>query len=791
MSNYNRKNPWNYERAYFRYGFWDIPSGENEIFHATVKYSDILKSGSLSPRAFRESKEETLGGRHDVSTSFYGSIYHAMNTLLYLYRIWQLEHDFESIPFSEEEKEKVTNLRTSSNYNIREILRKISHKYFETLKDPIVRSHSWVADTQKEDFALITILNPCKYMYKQYLGSKYGKGSNFPMFESPAFEELANYVASTSYFNSNRGNTLPSGSSQSGIYHFLKEAISNSKTYFEYDFGLNYWTKEPLKDEALARAVFGERSYFTATDRFTIGKNLYQFENITIDLNPQSLPIEDICEFYEIEQEFRLFREIPVERFKDIYTIEDIIETATELNGGIEPLFWDFTKGESENYDLSKQKVATWEEERQNPYLESENGTIRAFHVSIKGHCKFDDPNQDLYAFTDTRVLSAEIEFDLFHLNTDDSVVCILELDFEKNKVFDSSLLLKKSSLHKIKTLGTVKSGVRLPDIKKSDLSKLGLKLLNLLESKSPDQSAFVDQIFEYYDAEFSSLEIIQLSLSYHWVVLGYLKEIIQELGFYGYYELEFPLIYGNEYNFEDFGFNICVFGKYLKDYVKVLKIENLNLFLAQSLNEERQNPYLESKNGKIVNPETNDIIWYHGSWFGKLDRLKAYNPRKYYDATYFSSSEKLANEFATGEMAWLGTYEEVPRLKRSGYLHFVEISDVKLLDSDKIFSDKEELLLTDEGAIFVQALSDLGVEDQEIEWWLLKLRKGRFHAFTKSDPIFPHLIAVMKKLGYRGWFEREFTKDNFESHINIALLYPDEDAKLVGGHIVKRTRKF
>lgn len=204
-----------------------------------------------------------------------------------------------------------------------------------------------------------------------------------------------------------------------------------------------------------------------------------------------------------------------------------------------------------------------------------------------------------------------------------------------------------------------------------------------------------------------------------------------------------------------------------------------------------RKNPYLESENGKIVNPETNDIIWYHGSWFGKLDRLKAYNPRQYYDATYFSSSEKLANEFATGELAWLGYDEKVPRMKRSGYLHFVNIDDVKLLDSDKIFSDKEELLLTDEGAIFVQALSDLGVEDQKIEKWLLKLRKGRFHAFTKSDPIFPRLIAVMEKLGYRGWFEREFTKDDLKSHINIALLYPDEDAKLVGGHIVKRTRKF
>ena len=576
----NRENPWNYERAYFRYGFWDMPFGENEIFHATVKYSEILKSGSLSPRAFRESKEETLGGSHDVSISFYGSIYHAMNTLLYLYRMWQLEHDFESIPFSEEEKEKAKGLKSlkslkSNDYSVRHILRDIATSYFETAKDPIVYSDSWVADTQKEDFALITILNPCKYMYMEYLGTRYGKESNFPMFESPALEELAKYVAHSSYFNSNRGNSLPRGSSQIGIYHSLKDAITNSKAHFEYDFGYN-WKKEPLRDEALARAVFGERSYFAETDRFTIGKNLYQFENITIDLNPQSLPIENICEFYAGEQEFRLFREILVKNFKDVYTIENIIEIATELNDGVEPLFWDFSKGESGNYDLSKQKMATWEEE---------------------------DYDEWLY----------------------------------------------------------------------------------------------------------------------------------------------------------------------------------------------RQNPYLESEFGKVVNPETNDIIWYHGSWFGKLDRLKAYNPRQYYDATYFSSSEKLATEFATGEMAWLGAYEEAPRMKRSGYLHFVKIDDVKLLDPDKVFSDKEQLLLTDEGVILVQTLSDLGIEDSEIETWLKKFRGGRFHAFSKSNAIFPSLIGAMEKLGYNGWFEREIVTPFYSKHehINIALLHPDEDAKLVGGHIIKRTRKF
>ena len=52
--------------------------------------------------------------------------------------------------------------------------------------------------------------------------------------------------AHSSYFNSNRGNSLPRGSSQIGIYHSLKDAITNSKTHFEYDFGYN-WKKVQKK----------------------------------------------------------------------------------------------------------------------------------------------------------------------------------------------------------------------------------------------------------------------------------------------------------------------------------------------------------------------------------------------------------------------------------------------------------------------------------------------------------------------------------------------------------------
>jgi hypothetical protein len=233
------------------------------------------------------------------------------------------------------------------------------------------------------------------------------------------------------------------------------------------------------------------------------------------------------------------------------------------------------------------------------------------------------------------------------------------------------------------------------------------------------DRANYTDEGFEILKSCGEDLAIEQIMETFVMLypntkILGRYNSCLLSFGYQGRFEQEREL--NNWVEIEDC--SVCVFDQ------RLCKLGNL----VRKYGKERQNPYLESENGKIVNPETNDIIWYHGSWFGKLDRLKAYNPRQYYDATYFSSSEKLANEFATGEMAWLAYDEEAPRMKRNGYLHFVKIDDVKLLDSDKVFSDKEELLLTDEGIILVQALSDLGVEEEAIEHWLLKFRKGRFH---------------------------------------------------------------
>lgn len=203
-----------------------------------------------------------------------------------------------------------------------------------------------------------------------------------------------------------------------------------------------------------------------------------------------------------------------------------------------------------------------------------------------------------------------------------------------------------------------------------------------------------------------------------------------------------------------------------------------------------RPNPALKVESGYLVNPETGDTYWFHGSWTGRKRKFDWRSPRRHaYGATYFTSSEELAADFATGERVWLNFDEEPPPMKRTGYMHRVQIKDVPLVDSDNLFVDKEALTLSEEGVAFVQSLQQFGSSDADIESFICTLSGGTYHAFSKQDnSIWPSLIRTIKHLGYRGWFERESIH---RSHINIGLLEPDEDARIRGGYTVKRTRRL
>ena len=203
-----------------------------------------------------------------------------------------------------------------------------------------------------------------------------------------------------------------------------------------------------------------------------------------------------------------------------------------------------------------------------------------------------------------------------------------------------------------------------------------------------------------------------------------------------------------------------------------------------------RHNPYLEVKNGQLMNPDSDLGRWYHGSWIGKMSTFKPKSPRDHaYKATFFTSSDELAEDFASGEKAWLYFDESPPRMKKSGYVHNVAIADVPLIDADRLFTDRATLVLSDEGVRLVRALQDAGAADELIEDFIQSLSVSTYRTFLQDgNPIWPHLLEAMIELGYRGWFEKESIR---RSHINIALLYPHQDASIRGGYVVPRTRKF
>lgn len=272
--------------------------------------------------------------------------------------------------------------------------------------------------------------------------------------------------------------------------------------------------------------------------------------------------------------------------------------------------------------------------------------------------------------------------------------------------------------------------------------------------------------------------------------------DALVDLGYAGLYEWE--------YEVPDYPLNFVILDPSAIDSYKEVRIKDVpsNVNAEDYLKQQpwvpadfprpprRSNPALKVDSGYLVNPETGGTYWFHGSWTGRKRKFDWKSPRRHaYGATYFTSSEELAADFATGERVWLNFDEEPPPMKRTGYMHRVQIKDVPLVDSDKLFVDKDALILSEEGVAFVQSLQQFGASDADIESFIRTLSGGTYHAFSKQDnPIWPPLIRTIEHLGYHGWFERESIH---RSHTNIGLLEPDEDARIRGGYTVKRTRRL
>ena len=342
-----RKNPWLKDYLYFRYGFWDLEPNRNMIYHVTPKLSAIMESTELSPRASRKSKVEGLGGQHDISISVYGSLNRAMYTLVYLYRIWQVKsgqvsmRDIADIAGWDDEM-----LGLIGKYQPHEIVSQV--RIALRAPDPIVMGSDWADDLADEDFAILAFTNPCKHMYIKDIArlSRRSDDTAIRSFTQQSIVDLRQFAHTFSYFGA-RSDGL-----DANMYSQIRNNLRRDEVAVTYADG-------ELPYDYFYRALFGGERY-TPSDWY--GRDIIEFENITVDLRPQAVPIEDVCIYNQLEQEFRLFRSMPMGDVYRVYTIQDALREARQRNGGVEPFFWDMSYGIEGPQPWSEFELSTWVE---------------------------------------------------------------------------------------------------------------------------------------------------------------------------------------------------------------------------------------------------------------------------------------------------------------------------------------------------------------------------------------------------------------------------------------------
>lgn len=345
-----KENPWIKNALSFKGGFWEIEPYSNELFHVTPTLNAILASGELSPRRFRASQGQSLGGVHDISTSFYGNIHQAMSTLMFMYRIWQTYKQPNELPFESIEDYNYFHQELQDTSN--DVLDTISTfaKHLNA-QNPLVLGNQWVDFTKRSDFAIIEIDNPCRYLFIDDL--KFNKSQsrieslmNSDLVDLREFVGAESDLVGASYFGKYFGN-LAKGYT---FYSQVRQAMSSGRTSFNFDWEDIF----PNYGELL---TFGDNHKM---QKFKIAKNVYAFKSLTIDLNTQDIPLKQICEFSKDEQEFRLFQEIKHIAFKTIYRIDDVLQLAKELNNGIEPFFWHVDASKGIDMGMSHFSLAAW-----------------------------------------------------------------------------------------------------------------------------------------------------------------------------------------------------------------------------------------------------------------------------------------------------------------------------------------------------------------------------------------------------------------------------------------------
>ena len=339
-----RENPWVRDRLYFRCGFWDLEPNANALYHVTPKLSAILDSAELSSRASRKSRAEGLGGCHEVSVSYYGSMERAAFTLVYLYRVWQVKKGILTL-------NDLANIAGWDSGFVARIKHYQPHELIRSVgislgaPDPIVLGSDWAEGITKDDFAILEFKNPCKHLFVENL-LKLNKLREEPTIwplTQPSIHRLREEVGNYCYFGQN-------SEGLTGMYASVRRLLCYGESQITYEGRSG--SRDTFREQFIGPPSSYPRDWYR--------KDVIQYENITLDLRKQPVRIEDLCIYRQGEQEFQLFRAMPMSDLLYLHTMDEVLEIAREYNSGVEPFFWD-TKFQ---FDLGrgfhKFQLATW-----------------------------------------------------------------------------------------------------------------------------------------------------------------------------------------------------------------------------------------------------------------------------------------------------------------------------------------------------------------------------------------------------------------------------------------------
>lgn len=346
-----RQNPW-LDKPYFRSGFWDLQPKKNSIFHVTPNARELIKSGVLSSRWQRNDSRQSLGGEHDVTTSYYGSFEKACYTLMFMYRVWQVDKgiiSFEEIAdmahWEGELKDFYARYGTTEpGVLVRGLMKKMEYP------DPIILSYDWLKHKTAEDFKIFCFKNPAKYLFLNSLNSTKSENEIKPIVNSVGMDILGNRI-----LESKKRNYF-------GFPGHRKELVANH--YGAFSSKLKYGFSAPVINVNSYKRVLNEinADLEKIIPEYKVEDCVYKIEDLTIDLRDFSANLDEIVLYEQFEQEFRLYQQLKIKDTEAIYDIDDVLKLATLLNNGIEPFFWDYKVEVPDAESFKYFKLSTFEE---------------------------------------------------------------------------------------------------------------------------------------------------------------------------------------------------------------------------------------------------------------------------------------------------------------------------------------------------------------------------------------------------------------------------------------------